>query len=172
MLRVGNIEFNSAMDSPLILVASSPYLYLDRHYQREKWKGVLRSGAGRPNEASMFLQLVVGFGLKQQFEEDFLRKLILQFASMPRLTIALGFGNKMAEKRISGYDILSNEREDARRKLMIEFLIFSLSNSETTWNDYLELIRKYYDFTILNLFNFISNYVIINQNVLIKTILI
>nr|GMD41402.1 pentatricopeptide repeat-containing protein At5g18390, mitochondrial [Ipomoea batatas] len=71
----------------------------------EKWKGVLRSGGERcggirPNEASMFLQLVVGFGLKQQFEEDFLRKLIVQFASrrdMPRLTIALGFGNKMAD---------------------------------------------------------------------------
>ncbi|XP_019177642.1 PREDICTED: FRIGIDA-like protein 4a [Ipomoea nil] len=71
----------------------------------EKWKGVLRSGGERcggirPNEASMFLQLVVGFGLKQQFEEDFLRKLIVQFASrrdMPRLTIALGFGNKIAD---------------------------------------------------------------------------
>ncbi|RAL52938.1 hypothetical protein DM860_007706 [Cuscuta australis] len=66
----------------------------------EKWKGVLENadttGGARPNEASMFLQIVVGFGLKQEFQEDFLRKLVEKFASrrdMPKLAMALGFGN-------------------------------------------------------------------------------
>ncbi|CAH9106252.1 unnamed protein product [Cuscuta epithymum] len=70
----------------------------------EKWKDVLgdgdRNSGTRPNEASMFLQIVVGFGLKQEFQEDFLRKLVEKFSSrrdMPKLAIALGFGKKIPD---------------------------------------------------------------------------
>ncbi|XP_059290099.1 FRIGIDA-like protein 4a [Lycium ferocissimum] len=70
----------------------------------EKWKGVLgggdrNSGVGAA-EATMFLQLVIAFALRERFEEGFLRKLVMEFASrkdMPKLAVALGFGNKIAD---------------------------------------------------------------------------
>ncbi|KAK4361700.1 hypothetical protein RND71_016941 [Anisodus tanguticus] len=70
----------------------------------EKWKGVLgggdrNSGVGAA-EATMFLQLVIAFALKERFEEGFLRKLVMEFASrkdMPKLAVALGFGNKIGD---------------------------------------------------------------------------
>lgn len=72
----------------------------------EKWKGVLGGGEGSggvgAGEASMFLQMVIGFGLKEKLEEEFLRKLVLEFAGrrdMAKLAVALGFvGDKMGGK--------------------------------------------------------------------------
>lgn len=46
----------------------------------------------------MFLQMVVGFGLSSRFDNEFLRKLVLDFASrrdMAKLSACLGFGEKM-----------------------------------------------------------------------------
>ncbi|MCD7471529.1 hypothetical protein HAX54_012016 [Datura stramonium] len=70
----------------------------------EKWKGVLgggdRSSGVCAAEATMFLQLVIAFALKERFEEEFLRKLVLEFANrkdMPKLAVAFGFGNKIGD---------------------------------------------------------------------------
>nr|XP_043639078.1 FRIGIDA-like protein 4a [Erigeron canadensis] len=71
----------------------------------EIWKGVLGSGDGGGGavgsvEGAMFLQMVVGFGLKEKFDEGFLKGLVLEFASrreMPKLAVALGFQDKMNE---------------------------------------------------------------------------
>lgn len=67
----------------------------------DKWKGVLGDvegvGAG---EATMFLQMVIGFALKHKFDDEFFRKLILEFASrrdMPKFALALGFRDKMED---------------------------------------------------------------------------
>ncbi|XWS69873.1 hypothetical protein CRYUN_Cryun03dG0001400 [Craigia yunnanensis] len=66
----------------------------------EKWKRQLDGegeGVGAA-EAVVFLQMVVGFQLKERFEEGFLRKLVVDFASrrdMAKLAAALGFGDKM-----------------------------------------------------------------------------
>ncbi|XP_058074814.1 FRIGIDA-like protein 4a [Magnolia sinica] len=51
-------------------------------------------------EAQMFLYMVVGFGLRSRYEEEFLRKLVLKFPSrrdMAKLTVALGFQEKMGD---------------------------------------------------------------------------
>ena len=68
----------------------------------ELWKGKMGDGGEGsmigPTEAAMFMQMVAGFGLKPKFDEEFLRKQVLEFASrrdMPKLAIALGFGEKM-----------------------------------------------------------------------------
>lgn len=68
----------------------------------EKWKECLGGGEGSggvgAGEATMFLQMVIGFGLKERFEEGFLRKLVLEFAArrdMPKLAVALNLGEKM-----------------------------------------------------------------------------
>ncbi|XP_055834769.1 FRIGIDA-like protein 4a [Solanum dulcamara] len=70
----------------------------------EKWKGVLgggdRSSGVCAAEATMFLQLVIAFALKERFEEDFLRKLVVEFANrkdMPKLAVSFGFGNKIGD---------------------------------------------------------------------------
>lgn len=70
----------------------------------EKWKGVMgggdRSSGVCAAEATMFLQLVIAFGLKERFEEEFLRRLVLEFANrkdMPKLAVAFGFGNKIGD---------------------------------------------------------------------------
>ncbi|CAL5359082.1 hypothetical protein CsSME_00049180 [Camellia sinensis var. sinensis] len=68
----------------------------------KKWRGVMgggESGVGA-GEATMFLQMVVGFGLKEKFEEEYLRKLVVEFAArrdMAKLAVALGFGDKMKD---------------------------------------------------------------------------
>ncbi|OMO58050.1 Frigida-like protein [Corchorus olitorius] len=68
----------------------------------ENWKGQLdgdEEGVGAA-EAVMFLQMVVGFELRERFEEGFLRKLIVDFASrrdMAKLAAALGFDDKMGD---------------------------------------------------------------------------
>ncbi|XWS17238.1 hypothetical protein CRYUN_Cryun33cG0050800 [Craigia yunnanensis] len=69
----------------------------------EKWKGQ-SDGEGEgvgAVEAVMFLQMVVGFELKERFEEAFLRKLVVDFASrrrdMAKLADALGFGDKIGD---------------------------------------------------------------------------
>ncbi|PSS17804.1 FRIGIDA-like protein, partial [Actinidia chinensis var. chinensis] len=71
----------------------------------EKWKGVMGGGGGEgggsgvgAGEATMFLQMVVGYGLKERFEEEYLRKLVVEFATrrdMAKLAMALGLGDKM-----------------------------------------------------------------------------
>ncbi|KAI7990493.1 FRIGIDA-like protein 4a [Camellia lanceoleosa] len=66
----------------------------------KKWRGVMGGGESGVwgGEATMFLQMVVGFGLKEKFEEEYLRKLVVEFAArrdMAKLAVALGFGDKM-----------------------------------------------------------------------------
>ncbi|XP_057504516.1 FRIGIDA-like protein 4a [Actinidia eriantha] len=73
----------------------------------EKWKGVMGGGGGEDGgsgvgagEATMFLQMVVGYGLKERFEEEYLRKLVVEFATrrdMAKLAMALGLGDKMKD---------------------------------------------------------------------------
>lgn len=70
----------------------------------EVWKGVLGGGEGSggvgSGEATMFLQMVIGFGLKLKFDEEFLRQLVMEFAGrreMAKLAVALGFGDKMKD---------------------------------------------------------------------------
>ncbi|CAN4119217.1 unnamed protein product [Withania somnifera] len=70
----------------------------------EKWKGVLGGGDRNSGvcaaEATMILQLVIAFALKERFEEKFLKKLVLEFANrkdMPKLAVAYGFGNKIGD---------------------------------------------------------------------------
>jgi hypothetical protein len=49
-------------------------------------------------EAVMFLQMVLGFGLKSRFDEEFLRKLVAESASrrdMAKHAAAIGLGEKM-----------------------------------------------------------------------------
>lgn len=68
----------------------------------DKWKGMLggggESGVGA-GEATMFLQIVCGFGLRDRFEEKLLRSMVLEFAGrrdMAKIAAALGFtGEKM-----------------------------------------------------------------------------
>lgn len=66
----------------------------------EKWKEQLDGeieGVGAA-EAVMFLQMVVGFELKERIEKGFLRKLVVDFASrkdMAKLASALGFDDQM-----------------------------------------------------------------------------
>ncbi|XP_011043451.1 PREDICTED: FRIGIDA-like protein 4a [Populus euphratica] len=57
-------------------------------------------GVVGPAEAVMFLQMVLGFGLKSRFDEEFLRKLVAENASrrdMAKLAAAIGFGEKMGD---------------------------------------------------------------------------
>ncbi|KAI3924738.1 hypothetical protein MKW92_016708 [Papaver armeniacum] len=68
------------------------------------WKGKMDNLEGGddigPAEAAMFLQIVIGFGLKDKFEEEFLKKMILAYPSrreMPKLAAALRFGEKMGD---------------------------------------------------------------------------
>ncbi|KAG1330061.1 FRIGIDA-like protein 4b [Cocos nucifera] len=52
------------------------------------------------SEAQLFLQMVVAFGLSSRFQEEFLRKLVLEHASrkeMGKLAPGLGFGEKLAD---------------------------------------------------------------------------
>lgn len=70
----------------------------------EKWKGIMGGGDRTSGvcaaEATMFLQLVIAFELKEKFEEEFLRRLVLEFADrkdMPKLAVAFGFGNKIGD---------------------------------------------------------------------------
>ncbi|OUZ99923.1 Frigida-like [Macleaya cordata] len=69
----------------------------------ESWKGKMDNQEGDdmgPAEAAMFLQMVVGFGLKSKFDKEFLKKLVLGFPSrreMPKLAAALGFGEKIGD---------------------------------------------------------------------------
>lgn len=76
----------------------------------EKWKGALdgREGTGgvAGTEADMFLQMVRGFGLKEKFDDEFLRKLVVEFANredMPKTAVALGFGEKLVGIYLSGF---------------------------------------------------------------------
>ncbi|KAJ6295855.1 hypothetical protein OIU78_023811 [Salix suchowensis] len=57
-------------------------------------------GVVGPAEAVMFLQMVLGFGLKSRFDEEFLRKLVTENASrrdMAKLAAAIDFGEKMGD---------------------------------------------------------------------------
>lgn len=66
----------------------------------ERWKEDFRDGELGPAEAVMFLQMMFGFGLSSRFDQDFLRKLVMDYASrrdMARLAACLGFGEKMED---------------------------------------------------------------------------
>lgn len=66
----------------------------------ERWKEDIGDGELGPAEAVMFLQMVFGFGLSLRFDQDFLRKLVMDYASrrdMARLAACLGFGEKMED---------------------------------------------------------------------------
>ncbi|KAG5030181.1 hypothetical protein JHK87_013695 [Glycine soja] len=67
----------------------------------EMWKehldGESESGAA---EVVMFLQMVVCFGLRSRFDDEYLRKLVMQFASrrdMAKLAASLQFGDKIID---------------------------------------------------------------------------
>ncbi|KAJ0971288.1 hypothetical protein J5N97_019247 [Dioscorea zingiberensis] len=63
--------------------------------EAEREEGVI----GGP-EAQVLLQLVVAFGLQSKFEQDFLKKLVVQYSSrkeMPKLAACLGFGDKLTD---------------------------------------------------------------------------
>lgn len=68
----------------------------------EIWKGVLlgsSDGTGS-GEATMFLQIVIAFGLKQKFDDQFLMNMVKEFAGgrdMAKFALALGFGDKMGD---------------------------------------------------------------------------
>ncbi|KAF5742960.1 FRIGIDA-like protein 4a [Tripterygium wilfordii] len=70
-----------------------------------QWKEMDGEGGGTggivgPAEAVTFLQMVVGFGLKSCFDEDFFRKLVVEHSArrdMAKLFVALGLGEKMTD---------------------------------------------------------------------------
>ncbi|CAK9164515.1 unnamed protein product [Ilex paraguariensis] len=104
----------------------------------EKWKGVLGGGEGSggvgASEATMFLQMVIGFGLKEKFEDDFLRKLVVDFAArrdMPKLAVALGFGDKIGD--IIG-DLVNSGKE-------IEAIYFAFESGLTERFPPVELLK-------------------------------
>lgn len=66
------------------------------------WKGQMDGGSENGTvgaaEAVMFLQMVVGFKLRGKFDEEYLRKLVMEYASrrdMAKIASALEFGEKM-----------------------------------------------------------------------------
>ncbi|XP_057957384.1 FRIGIDA-like protein 4a [Malania oleifera] len=67
----------------------------------EKWRGVMGGEGGvGAGEAAMFLHMVSGFGLREKFEEEFLRKLVVEHAArrdMAKIALALGLGEKMGD---------------------------------------------------------------------------
>ncbi|KAL9224035.1 hypothetical protein vseg_000110 [Gypsophila vaccaria] len=63
-----------------------------------KGKGQVGCGMWH-SEAAMFIEVVLGFGLKEMFEEEFYRKLVVQFCGrrvMAKLAVPL-FGDKLAD---------------------------------------------------------------------------
>ncbi|GMH16559.1 hypothetical protein Nepgr_018400 [Nepenthes gracilis] len=70
----------------------------------EAWKGkVEESGEGLNgvglSEAAMFLQLMLGFGFKEKFDDEFLKKVVLEFATrkeMAKLAVPV-FGERMGD---------------------------------------------------------------------------
>ncbi|KAK4280869.1 hypothetical protein QN277_012431 [Acacia crassicarpa] len=70
----------------------------------ELWYGQMdggsETGAVGAAEAVMFLQMVVGFRLRRRFDEEYLRKLVMTFASrrdMAKIASALEFGEKLGD---------------------------------------------------------------------------
>ncbi|KAK7251580.1 hypothetical protein RIF29_34898 [Crotalaria pallida] len=68
----------------------------------ERWKGQLDGEAGNGTigaaEVVMFLQMVVCFGLRGSFDDEYLTKSVMEYASrrdMAKLAATLGFGDKM-----------------------------------------------------------------------------
>lgn len=76
----------------------------------EVWKGKIDEKEGEggvgPAEVQMFLQMMVAFGIRSKFDEEFLKKLVVKYPSrreMGKLAAELGFGEKMAGSRISHF---------------------------------------------------------------------
>ncbi|PWA40838.1 Agenet-like domain-containing protein [Artemisia annua] len=89
----------------------------------EIWKGVLL-GSG---EATMFLEIVIAFGLKHKFDDQFLMNMVKEFAGgrdMAKFALASGFGDKMGDIIEVGYPLppAGEGRED-----MIHEAFFTLS---------------------------------------------
>ncbi|XP_043698700.1 FRIGIDA-like protein 4a [Telopea speciosissima] len=105
----------------------------------EAWKLKMddKDGGGMgPAEASMFLQMVVGFGLQSKLDEEFLRKLVLGFPSrrdMPKLAPQLGFGEKMK-------DIIDELVKNGKE---IEAVYFASESGLTEQFPPLSLVRSY-----------------------------
>ncbi|XP_068652475.1 FRIGIDA-like protein 4a [Aristolochia californica] len=68
----------------------------------EKWKEKMNdddAGGLGPAEAQMFLQMVVGYGIRSRFEEEFLMNLVVKFPTrkgMAKLVEGLGFKEKIS----------------------------------------------------------------------------
>ncbi|KAJ4950310.1 hypothetical protein NE237_027142 [Protea cynaroides] len=105
----------------------------------EAWKVKMDDkdwGGMGPAEASMFLQMVVGFGLQSKFEEEFLKKLVLGFPSrreMPKLAAQLGFGEKMKDMID---ELVKNGKE-------IEAVYFASESGLTEQFPPLSLVKSY-----------------------------
>lgn len=117
------------------------------------WKGMMEgSGDGSsdmgPTEAATFLQLVVGFGLKEKVDEEFLKKLVLEFAArreVAKLAVPV-FGDKMQD---TINELVKNKKEIEAVYLSIEsgltdkfkplsLLTSYLSNAKRTGRDILK----------------------------------
>ena len=55
-----------------------------------------------PTEAAMFMQMVAGFRLKSKFDEEFLRKQVLEFASRRDMSNPFCFPLMALFKQIGG----------------------------------------------------------------------
>ncbi|KAL7595204.1 hypothetical protein Lser_V15G29848 [Lactuca serriola] len=95
----------------------------------EIWKGILGGGEGSggvgSGEATMFLQMVIGFGLKHKFDDEYLRQLVVEFAGrreMAKLAVALGYGDDEMREIIK--ELVKAERD-------IEAVYFSFESGLT-----------------------------------------
>ncbi|XP_050220180.1 FRIGIDA-like protein 4a [Mercurialis annua] len=102
----GKVRKSPAFSRPVIERAGK---ILER-WKEEEEKGGREDGGGvdggsaggvvGPAEAVMFLQMVVVFGLKSRFDEEYLKKLVMDNATrrdMAKLAVAVGFGRKMED---------------------------------------------------------------------------
>lgn len=89
-----SVEKSSPVFARSVIERAEGVLTLWKEKLCENTEGGSMNGA----EATMFLQMVAGFGLVSKFDLDFLRKLVLEFSSrkeMPKVAAALGFGDKL-----------------------------------------------------------------------------
>ncbi|KAF8393343.1 hypothetical protein HHK36_021586 [Tetracentron sinense] len=108
----------------------------------EAWKGKMDDpdGGMGPAEAAMFLQMVIGFGLRSRFEEEFLVKLVLEYPSrrdMPKFAAALRFGEKMGVRGIPGWKAC---RKGTTKELWRWLFNFGLSLF--SWTDLIDELVK------------------------------
>lgn len=91
-----SVEKSSPVFARSVIERAEGVLTLWKENLCENTEGGSMNGA----EATMFLQMVAGFGLVSKFDLDFLRKLVLEFSSrkeMPKVAAAIGFGDKLGD---------------------------------------------------------------------------